>query len=113
MGVIMSIIATAMSKRRKTIKLTAQRWFHITESHDYMAGYFYNVLETINDPNYVVAGKKEELLAIKFYKRTHIGPKYLICCYREKNKEGFVITAFMTSKIDNILKRRKILWRRQ
>ena len=113
MGVIMSTIATAISKNMRTINLTVERWFHIIESHDYMAGYFHNVLETINDPDYVMAGKKEELLAIKFYERTHIGPKYLICCYREKNKKGFVITAFMTSKIDSILKRRKILWRRQ
>jgi len=109
----MSAIATAISKNKRTIRLTPERWFHITESHDYMAGYFHDVLETINDPDYVVAGKKEELLAIKFYKKTHIGPKYLICCYREKNKEGLIITAFMTSKIDSILKRRKPLWRRQ
>jgi hypothetical protein len=109
----MSTIASTLSKNKKTIKLTTERWLHITESHDYMAGYFHNVLETINDPAYVVAGKKEELLAIKFYKKTHISHKYLICCYREKNKKGFVITAFMTSKIDSILKRRKILWRRQ
>jgi len=109
----MSPIASTQSKNKKMIKLTAERWLHITESHDYMAGYFHDVLETINDPDYVVAGTKGELLAIKFYKKTHIGPKYLICCYRETNKEGFVITAFMTAKIDNILKRRKILWRRQ
>ena len=109
----MSTIATTVSKNKKAIKLTAERWFHITESHDYMAGYFHNVLETISDPDYIVAGKKEELLAIKFYERTHIGPKYLVCCYRKRNKEGFVITAFMTSKIDSILKRRKTLWRKQ
>jgi len=109
----MSTIATTTSKNKKAIKLTAERWFHIIESHDYMAGYFFDVLETISDPDYVVASKKEELLAIKFYKRTHIGPKYLIAAYREKNKEGFVITAFMTSKIDATLKRRKILWQRQ
>jgi len=109
----MSTIATTKSKNNKAIKLTAERWFHIIESHDYMAGYFHDVLETISDPDYVVAGKKEELLAAKFYKKTHISPKYLIVVYKEKNKEGFVITAFMTLKIDNVLKRRGILWRRQ
>jgi len=109
----MSTIATAKSKNNKAIKLTAERWFHIIESHDYMAGYFHDVLETISDPDYVVAGKKEELLAAKFYKKTHISPKYLIVVYKEGNKEGFIITAFMTSKIDNILKRRETLWRRQ
>lgn len=109
----MSTTATTQSKSGRIIKLTSERWYHITESHDYMAGYFYDVLETINDPDYVVAGTKGELLAIKFYRKTHIGSKHLICCYRERNKEGFVITAFMTSKVDSILKRRKTLWRRQ
>jgi len=110
---MMSTIATTLSKNKRRIKLTAERWFHITESHDYMAGYFHDVLDTINNPDFVVAGGKEELLAIKFYKRTHIGPKYLVCCYRERNKEGFVITAFMTSKVDSVLKRRKTLWQRR
>jgi len=109
----MSTIASVVSKNKKTIRLSSERWFHITESHDYMAGYFHDVLETINDPDYIFAGTEEELVAIKFHKKTHIGPKYLICCYKEKNKEGFVITAFMTTKIDSILKRRKTLWRRQ
>jgi len=109
----MSTTATTLSKSKRTIKLTPERWYHITESHDYMAGYFYDVLETINNPDHVVTGTKGELLAIKFYKKTHTGSKYLICCYREKNSEEFVITAFMTSKIDSILMRRKILWRRR
>jgi len=113
-GVVsMSSIATIKSRNKKEIKLTTERWFHITESHDYMAGYFHEVLETISNPDYVASGKKEELLAVKFYEKTHISPKYLIVVYRERNKEGFVITAFMTSKIDNVLMRRKILWRRQ
>jgi hypothetical protein len=101
-----------MSRNRKAIKLAAERWFHITESHDYMAGYFYDVLETISNPDCVVAGKKGELLAVRFQKKTHIGPKHLIVIYEEKGAEGFIITAFMTSKVDNIL-RRKVLWRRQ
>jgi len=109
----MSTIATTISKNKRAIKLTAERWFHIIESHDYMAGYFHDVLETIRDPDFVVAGKEEELLAARLYKKTYIGPKYIIVVYRERNKEGFVITAFMTSKIDDITKRRQILWRRQ
>ncbi len=109
----MSSIATAKSKNKKAIKLTTERWFHITESHDYMAGYFHEVLETIIDPDYVVSGRKEELLAVKFYEKTHISSKHLIVVYTERNKEGFVITAFMTSKIDAILKRRRVLWRRR
>lgn len=108
----MSIVAVAVSKNKVAIRLTAERWLHIVESHDYMAGFFHEVLEAISDPDYVVVGKKEELLAIKFYEETNLGPKYLVAIYREMNKKGFVITAFITSKIDKIL-RRKVLWQKR
>ena len=105
-------IASATSKNKKTIRLSTERWFHITESHDYMAGYFYDVLETINEPDLIITGRKGELLAAKFQKKTHLGPKHLIVVYKETDTEGFVITAFMTSKIDNILKK-GIVWQKQ
>ena len=41
----MSTVAVAVSKNKKAIKLSAERWFHIIESHDYIAGYFHDVLE--------------------------------------------------------------------
>jgi len=49
-GVMMSTTAAVLSRNGRAIKLTSERWYHITESHDYMAGYFYDVLETIIDP---------------------------------------------------------------
>ena len=67
---LVSTLAKAKSKSSKSIRLTAERWFHIIESHDYMAGYFYDILETISDPDYVVAGKRHDLLAAKFYRKT-------------------------------------------
>ena len=60
---LVSTLAKAKSKSNKSIRLTAERWFDIIESHDYMAGYFYDTLETISDPDYVVAGKRHDLLA--------------------------------------------------
>lgn len=32
------------------IRLTEERWFHITEEHSEMAGYYFEVLETVQDP---------------------------------------------------------------
>ncbi len=47
-----------------------------------------------------------ELLAVKIL----IQSKYLIVVYRELNSDdGFVITSFLTSKI-NYLKSRKLIW---
>ena len=84
----MTIIGVAISKNKVEVSLTAERWLHIVESHDYMAGFSHETLEAIGDP------------------------KHLVSIYKEMNKRGFVITAFMTSKIDRIL-RRRILWRKR
>lgn len=85
------------------IRLTEKRWLHITEEHSELAGNYYEVLETIEAPSAVYEGKAEELLAI-----SKIAPgKFLIVVYKETSKDdGFVITAFFTSKIE----RRKTLW---
>lgn len=47
------------SKNRIPIRLTEERWLHITEEHTEMAGYYYEVLETIQDPDSIYIGKSE------------------------------------------------------
>lgn len=87
------------------IRLTNERWFHIVENHDEVAGLAFEVLETIIKPDIIVNGWKGELLAVK-----KINTKYLVVVYKEiSKKDGFIITAFLTSKI-NQLKRRGIIW---
>ena len=98
-----------MSKVRSingvTIRLPAERWVHITEEHAELAGYYYDVLETIQRPLAVFEGNSGEHLAA-----SEIDPgKYLIVVYREISKEdGFVITAFMTKRWRQIERRKKI-----
>jgi hypothetical protein len=94
----------------KTILLTVKRWFHIVESHDYMAGNMDKIMETVNSPDYIVKGSKGELLAIKHYPETNISNKHCVVAYRE-NEEGFIITAFMTSSPGRI-KDRGLIWQR-
>ncbi|MGE5265818.1 MAG: hypothetical protein ACM3L9_00485 [Deltaproteobacteria bacterium] len=36
------------------VRLTEERWFHIVENHDDMAGHYDDVLETISDPDLVL-----------------------------------------------------------
>lgn len=99
---------TVQSKNGVPIRLTQQRWLHITEEHSEMAGYYFEVLETLQEPETIYEGKIEELLAVK-----EIEPgKYLVVVYNELNKnDGFVITAFLTRRIKQIERRRK-LWPR-
>lgn len=105
-------VRTVASKNGIKIRLTAERWFHITESHDYMAGNQDMVLETLENPDYIVKGDKYEMIALKHYAKTCITEKHLIVVYKEEAVNGFVITAFMTSKQEKILQR-GVLWKKQ
>ncbi len=96
----------------KDIRLTSERWGHILESHDYMAGYEDLVIQTISEPEYIVKGWVNEKIACKNFKNTHLGEKWMIVIYKEDSKDGFIISAFMTSNIKKIL-RRGILWPKQ
>jgi hypothetical protein len=91
----------------KTIRLTDERWVHIVEGHPEMAGYLNEVLLAVDSPDLVVEGGNNELLAL-LYERPD---KLLVVVYKEESNDGFIITAFFTSKIDQLLER-KIQWRK-
>jgi hypothetical protein len=46
---------SVISRNGKVIRLTAERWSHIAEAHDYMAGNQDLVFETIEKPDYIVS----------------------------------------------------------
>ena len=39
-----------ISKTGVPIRFPEERWFHITEEHSEMAGYYFDVLETVEEP---------------------------------------------------------------
>jgi hypothetical protein len=88
------------------VRLTDERWLHITEEHSEMAGYYYEAIETISSPDAVYAGKSGECIAL----RTLHTDKSIVVIYKEvNNTDGFVITAFITSKRKQFERRVK-LW---
>lgn len=96
---------TAKSVNGITIRLPDERWVHITEEHTEMAGYLYDVLETVQEPLAVFEGNAGELLAAR---EIETG-KYIIVVYRETSEEdGFIITAFLTKRWKQIERRKKI-----
>jgi len=105
------MIGKVLSKASKEIRLTAERWAHIVESHDYMAGNQDMVFETIENPDHLIVLEKREFAAIKHYRKTSISEKHAVIIYKEEETDGFVITAFMTSKPEKIIKKGAI-WRR-
>ncbi len=90
------------------IRLTDERWVHIVENHDDLAGYYDEVLNTIESPNYVVKGYAQALIALKESGEN----RFLAVVYKEtSNDDGFIITAYFTSKIK--LEREVIVWQQQ
>lgn len=98
----------AKSKNDVPIRLTEERWFHITEEHSEMAGYYFEVLETVEDPETIYQGTMGEYVAVRAIEKE----QYMVVVYKELSKEdGFVITAFLTRRRRQLEKRRKI-WER-
>lgn len=96
---------TAISRNGVPIRLTKERWFHIVENHDDVAGHYDDVLDTIEDPDFILRGYGGALIAVKGVARK----TYIAVIYKESSRDdGFVITAYLTSRIG----RRLIVWRK-
>jgi len=62
-------VDTAVSVEGIPIRLTAERWFHIVENHDDLAGHYDDVLETIENPDFVLRGYRSSLIAARGHGR--------------------------------------------
>lgn len=90
------------------IRLTEERWLHITEEHSEMAGYYFEVLECVEAPEAVYQGKAGECIALRKIEEE----KFVVAVYKETSrKDGFVITAFLTKRSEQFSRRTK-LWPR-
>jgi len=87
------------------IRLTEERWFHIVENHDDMAGHYDDVLETVADPDFLLSGHGGSLIAVRNYGQR----RYLFTICRQVSRdEGFVITAYFSTKAN----RKKAVWKK-
>ena len=101
------MIGVAVSKNGVPVRLTEERWFHIVDNHDELAGMSDEVLLAVEDPDFIVKGWSDELLALR-----KINDKFLVVIYREFENDGFIITAFITKKVNKVL-RRGIIWQKR
>jgi len=77
------------------IRLSGERWSHIIEHRDELAGRMDDVLNAVSHPDWVTRGKSGSIIAWKGFGRS----KYLSVIYKEIGRtDGFVITAFFTTK---------------
>ncbi len=96
---------TIASKNGIPIRLTEERWQHIVDEHAELLGLRAEVLQTVAEPERILAGSDGEILAL----RTQADHKVLVAIYRELVDDGFVITAFLTRRLSS-LNRRTQLW---
>ena len=70
-----------------------------------MAGYYDEVLNAVEEPDYIIKGYKDALIVLKRSTKN----KFLSVVYKEISKQdGFIITAYFTTKVN--LERETIIW---
>lgn len=98
------MVDLVLSKHGVPIRLTDERWAHISEEHCELAGVRSEVLETVGHPERILLGGAGEHLAIREMEEG----KHLVVIYREGIEDGFVITAFVTRRVRSLVKRRQV-----
>lgn len=93
----------AAAKSGVQIRLTNERWAHMTEEHTELAGMRLDVLYAVEQPERVLEGAGGELLAVK---EIETG-KWLVSVSRETADDGFFITAFLTRRARSFAKRKQ------
>ena len=105
------ILATALSKNGIPIRLTQERWLHITTSHiEIDPTSPKNIINTIKSPDIILKGDTGELLAIKKKPGKNL---WIVVAYKEISKvDGSVITAYLTTD-SRWLFQRRIIWNKK
>jgi len=101
------------SVNRVPIRLTEERWRHIVARHPEIEPYRDQVLEAVEDPDFVAKGLHGELKAARLFIELPMGPRYFVVVYREVGAgDGFIITARLGSGVSNLIKG-GVIWRRK
>jgi hypothetical protein len=58
-----------LSKNGVQVRLPAERWIHIVENHDDLAGHMDDVLAAVENPDFIIEGYREARIALKEIKK--------------------------------------------
>lgn len=96
------------SINRVIIRLTRERWEHITRHHPEMENLQDEILHTVENPDMIYEGERGEYLAVR-----KVGKgKFIVVFYKEESQnDGFIITAFITT--ERTLKGKRLIWKRE
>jgi len=96
----------AYSVNKVPIRLTEERWFHIVENHNDLAGFYDEVLFTIENPDFILSSYGDAIIGVRQVKEKH----YLNVIYKEISvQDGFIITAYRSSRINE----EAIIWQKK
>jgi hypothetical protein len=99
------VTKNALSRHGVPIRLTDERWAHIVEEHAELAGLREEVLQTVAQADAEYQGHAGERVASRALESGHI----MLVVYREASlTDGFVITAFLTSRPERLSRRPRI-----
>ena len=98
-------MSVAYSHNNVPIRFPDTRWQHIMDNKPYMLTYDATILETVEQPDWILRGHRGSLIAIRSVGKS----RYLHVVYREVSQDdGFVITAYVAHKFNH----NTILWSR-
>ncbi len=101
------IIGKVKSRNSGTIHLSSERLEHITKSHpEILKSGYLTILKTVEKPDMILTGERGELSAVI---RQKVKDRWFVVIYKEEGRNGFVITAYVTTDTKWLLKR-KIIW---
>ena|SRR5664280_1815393 len=109
-------IGSVLSINNVRIRLTQERWLHITNYHKELIDFQLEILLTISNPDNVYSspeGMPSNFAAVKAFNRLmdYGLSKHLIVHYKEVDEStGFILTAFVMS--DKRLNKRFSEWHR-
>jgi hypothetical protein len=99
----------AVSINKVPVRLTKERWHHISTGHPEIADYYFEILETIENPKTLYEGIHGELIASGH--KLEQTNKFIVAIYKEIDfKDGFIITAYLSNK-EQKFEKKKVLWK--
>ena len=105
------LLGIVKSMNGVNIRLTRERWDHITTSHLELNPRDYKlVLNIVANPDIILKGDTKELLSVKKQPRKRV---WIVVAYREIDKEdGFILTAYLTTD-SSWLFQKEIVWNKE
>ena len=97
----MNVIFEIVDKNGKKIRLTDKQHSHMMDEHPYMHKYMEEIKETLQKPDKITSYSFDENLRYfyKGYKHLEKPNKYVLVVAKYLNGEGYIISAYLETKI--------------